>query len=100
MSVEDAARSPDRNAITRCLGPLGVDAPGQMPEVDVEGCDVATGEMLLLCSDGLWKYADEPAELAQLATAALPLDIARHMVTYANERGGSDNITAAVLRLP
>ena len=66
MTPEQAAQAPDRNAITRCLGPLGQDDPGQMPEVDVVACQVEAGQMLLLCSDGLWKYASDPAQLAPL----------------------------------
>ena len=104
MTAEEAAHSPQRNAITRCLGPLGVDGPGQDPQVDVVACDVPSGEMLLLCSDGLWKYAAEPADLARVAQSpsegGLPLDISRHLVAYANECGGTDNITAAILKVP
>jgi serine/threonine protein phosphatase PrpC len=104
MTAEEAAHAPQRNAITRCLGPLGVDGPGQEPQVDVVACEMSPGQMLLLCSDGMWKYADEPADLARLAQAlpesALPLDVSRHMVDYANQRGGSDNITAAILKVP
>jgi serine/threonine protein phosphatase PrpC len=104
MTAEEASHAPQRNAITRCLGPLGVDGPDQDPQVDVVGRDVASGQLLLLCSDGLWKYAAEPADLARLAQSpsegGLPLDISRHLVSYANECGGTDNITAAILRVP
>jgi serine/threonine protein phosphatase PrpC len=104
MSPAEAAQAPERNAITRCIGPLGQDEPGQVPEVDVVVCELDSGQLLLLCSDGLWKYASEPGELARLAQAApsgmQPIDIARHLVEYANQCGGTDNITAAVLKVP
>jgi serine/threonine protein phosphatase PrpC len=104
LSPEEAAEAPERNAITRCLGPLGVDAPGEGPEADVVACEVSPGQMLLLCSDGLWKYTEDPAELGALvgeaaARAPLALDISRHLIEFANARGGSDNITAAILKL-
>ena len=104
MTAEQALHSPQRNAITRCLGPLGVDGPGQEPKVDVVVCELSPGQMLLLCSDGLWKYAAEPADLArqtqELPADSLPLDLSRHLVGYANQCGGSDNITAAILKVP
>jgi serine/threonine protein phosphatase PrpC len=104
MSPEEAAQAPERNAITRCLGPLGVDGPDQVPEADVVACDVSPGQMLLCCSDGLWKYTADPAELGALvrdlaAKSPLPLDISRQLIEFANARGGSDNITAAILTL-
>jgi len=104
LSPEEAAQAPERNAITRCLGPLGVDAPGEAPEAGVVACEVSPGQMLLLCSDGLWKYAEDPAALGALvgeaaAGAPLALDISRHLIEFANARGGSDNITAAILQL-
>jgi serine/threonine protein phosphatase PrpC len=58
--------------------------------------------MLLLCSDGLWKYAPDPHELAALLGQSRrgvgPLELSRCLVDYANARGGTDNVTAAILR--
>ena len=104
MTPEEASHAPERNAIMRSLGPLGVDRPGQEPQVDVIACEVSSGQILLLCSDGLWKYAPEAADLARLAhllpASAPPLDISRLMVDYANQHGGSDNVTTAILKVP
>ena len=57
----------------------------------------------MLCSDGLWNYADEPAALARAFTdagkdAADAAGICRALVAFANAAGGSDNITVGVLR--
>jgi serine/threonine protein phosphatase PrpC len=60
---------------------------------------------LLLCSDGLWNYAETAPEVA---AAAAPgegepddlLTTARRLVDFANERGGSDNITVVLVDLP
>ena len=54
---------------------------------------------LLLVSDGLWNYAIEPSQLV-VAIGEEPLErlaLARRLVTFANESGGSDNITVVVI---
>lgn len=57
---------------------------------------------LLLVSDGLWNYSLEPAQLVAAAgeEAVGRLDLARRLVTFANDAGGSDNITVVVVDLP
>ncbi|HEX8003043.1 MAG TPA: protein phosphatase 2C domain-containing protein [Mycobacteriales bacterium] len=50
---------------------------------------------LLLCSDGLWNYADRPA-----AGEGDPLTVARALVDLANGAGGADNITVVVVDVP
>jgi PPM family protein phosphatase len=56
--------------------------------------------LVLLCTDGLWNYLRDPAELADTVRAAAAgplLDAARALVAYAVDAGGRDNITAALL---
>ena len=103
MTPAQAAASPNCNAILQAVGPLNYD-DGEQPEPpkpDVVSCDLLPGHLLLLCSDGLWKYAPEPSELAELVRQqpprTAPLDLSRHLIDFANTRGGTDNITAAIL---
>jgi serine/threonine protein phosphatase PrpC len=104
MSPLEAAASSNCNAILRAVGPLNFDegAPHQAPAADVVSCDLLPGHVLLLCSDGLWKYAPEAVELAELVRAAPrgagPLELACRLVDFANTRGGTDNVTAVILR--
>jgi serine/threonine protein phosphatase PrpC len=104
MSPLEAAASPNRNAILRAVGPLNFDegSPHQAPAADVVNCELLPGHMLLLCSDGLWKYTSDATELADLVRAAPrgdgPLELTRRLVEFANTRGGTDNVTAAILR--
>jgi PPM family protein phosphatase len=64
--------------------------------------DVPGPGRLLLVSDGLWNYTLEPAHL--VAAMGDPnserIDLARRLVTFANDAGGSDNITVVVVDLP
>ena len=57
----------------------------------------------MLCSDGVWNYASSAGALARLverlAPEAAPAAVARTLADMALERGGRDNITAAVIDL-
>ena len=101
MSLEEALRSKEAHAITRCLGALNGDDP---LEPSAATFPLPTdGGLLLLCSDGLWNYADTPEELAALVGAAPPETdaraLCRRLVEFALAEGGRDNVTAAVLAL-
>ncbi|WP_309739234.1 protein phosphatase 2C domain-containing protein [Chamaesiphon sp. OTE_20_metabat_361] len=54
---------------------------------------------LLLCTDGLWNYAPDPAYLYHTLRRSPTLDsaaIVRHLISYANQQGGQDNITVGI----
>ena len=82
------------NVIHRCLG------PEPLVEIDVEGPHtVEAGDVFLLCSDGLSGQLTDP-EMGAVATALPPEEACRFLVDLANLRGGPDNITALVVRIP
>jgi serine/threonine protein phosphatase PrpC len=57
----------------------------------------------MLCSDGLWNYQPEAAELAGLALPLAltdPLGAAAALVQFALEAGGMDNITVVLGPFP
>ena len=57
--------------------------------------------LVLLCSDGLWNYLPEPADLtAKLPDSGAPLQIASELTAAALEAGGHDNITVVVIPYP
>ena len=59
MSEAEATRSPNAHAIVQCLGD-----PDDLPDPHIVTVAPAPGETLLLCTDGLWNYALQPARLA------------------------------------
>jgi protein phosphatase len=92
LSEERALSHPGRSTLTRCLGRELIVA------IDRITRPLAPGDVLLLCSDGLYNtLADEElaAELADRDADAA----ARALVDRANERGTLDNVTAAVVRV-
>lgn len=97
LSYAEAILSPKAHAIT---GWLGADAGAEMTPSFVNFHAPGEG-WLLLCSDGLWNYAPEVQDVSGLIMqnpSSTALDIARGLVSYANARGGEDNISAALLR--
>jgi protein phosphatase len=97
MTRAEAARSPLRNVITRALGTQGSVTP------DVIEIDVESGDLFLLCSDGLTReLSDEKIESLLNAPVAghSPLDeLCCRLIQAANKAGGNDNITALLVRV-
>jgi serine/threonine protein phosphatase PrpC len=93
MTPEQAKQSTHRNIITRAVGPL------EKVIVDTLVFDALDHDTFLLCSDGLHGYFEDDAELAGLLSAEALDGVPQRLIELANERGGSDNITAIVLRV-
>jgi len=92
LTEEQAERSSRRNIVTRCLGP----EPGVAPDVTV--LPLRENDVLLLCSDGLTGAVGDDI-LAAAATECPPSFACSNLIDLANEAGGPDNITVAVLRI-
>lgn len=59
--------------------------------------------VVVVCSDGLWNYAEAAEEMAQAVppdAAVRPLHSARVLVGHALDGGGHDNVTVAVVPFP
>ena len=97
-TMDEAMASPQAHVITRWLG---ADLPE--PEPHVEQFTPTGPGVLLLCSDGLWNYRPEAAELAAMAMPAAltrPLDAAADLAKFALDSGGLDNITVVIIPFP
>ncbi|MFC5905759.1 PP2C family protein-serine/threonine phosphatase [Streptacidiphilus monticola] len=95
MSEADAFADPRAHAIT---GWLGADAVEVEPHV-LSFVPDAPG-VVLICTDGLWNYAEAAADLAAVVPAdarTRPLEAAQALARYACDRGGHDNVTVAIL---
>jgi len=90
LSPEEASTHPHRNVITRALGnetDLAVDSFVEQ---------LAPGEWLLLCSDGLTGHVEDH-ELGHIVRDThSPQAATSAMVALANERGGTDNISVVL----
>lgn len=86
LTPEQARRHPQRNLVTRALGTKPA------VEVDLFEGQMAEGDRLLLCTDGL-SGPVEDLEIDAIVREYPPQEAARLLIAKANERGGSDNIT-------
>ncbi len=91
LTPDEAAVHPQRSIITRALG---VDAS---VEVDVYPVELAPGDRLLLCSDGLTGMVQFDAIAATLRREEDPARAATQLIDAANAAGGEDNITVVVV---
>lgn len=80
--------------LTRCIG---YDEVGWEP--DVRRCELAAGDLVLLASDGLTGYVDDPAIAEALRLGLSPSASAHVLVERALVAGGHDNITVLLARV-
>jgi PPM family protein phosphatase len=93
ISEHEAAHSPQKNLITRALG---IDA---LAEADTHEFRTRTGDLYLLCSDGLSDMVETKGLLAELTSGHNVKEMVVRLVHAANEAGGRDNISAIVVRV-
>jgi protein phosphatase len=92
LTHEQARAHPLRNVVTRAIGA----APDL--SVDVTAHDMANGDVLLLCSDGLSGMVVD-SDLERIVRAhAEPKKAAEMLVAEANAKGGEDNITVILVK--
>ena len=84
--VPHSYANPAKKAARFCLAVFEPDGPG----------------LVLACSDGLWNYVPDPADMAELAAGVSGglLATASALTTVALEGGGHDNITAVLAVWP
>jgi protein phosphatase len=93
MTPAQAQTSPYRNVLSRSLG------VEPKVEVDMYQAHLASGEFLMLCSDGVSTYVglDDLREVFRDVYTAQ--EAADELVKLALDRGGSDNATVVVARM-
>lgn len=89
ITEEEAQNHPARNRIERALG--FSDATPDITEVDLQ-----PGDMLLLCSDGVYTVLNSQAIAGCLARANDAENAAKRLVKVALNKGTDDNSTAVV----
>jgi serine/threonine protein phosphatase PrpC len=76
---------------------LGADSePEPWSENSVRTITTAGPGVLLLCSDGLWNYLPDAADIARYCNGVEPIAAARALTQHALDSGGQDNITVAI----
>ncbi|MBE7448864.1 MAG: Stp1/IreP family PP2C-type Ser/Thr phosphatase [Kofleriaceae bacterium] len=92
MTEEEERNFPHKNVITRALGMR------ETVQVDIRAHQIKSGDVFLLCSDGLSGMVTDD-QMAQIANNAKSLERAvAELVDAANRAGGTDNITILMLQ--
>lgn len=93
MTEEEAERSPRRNIVTRAVG------TDNTVDVELTEVPVRSGDVLLLCSDGLTRGVRTNDILHVLGGSDDLPAITERLITMANDAGGDDNTTVLVVAL-
>ena len=91
ITEEERRTSPRRNVITRAIGVTNE------PELEIKQGVLAPGHTFVICSDGLTNHVADEEILGMLLAQSVE-DACHAMIGLAIERGGTDNVTAVVVR--
>ena len=90
ITEEEAASHPHRNVILFSIG------SEKKPKIDLFEIALAMGDKIFLCSDGLTRHVSDEEICTVLENQNLE-QAAEQLVQMANDRGGQDNITVAII---
>jgi serine/threonine protein phosphatase PrpC len=91
LTDNDARRHPWRNVVTRAI------TGGDDPSPDIQEIQLAAGDRLLICSDGLSSVVPNEEIHALIATGSSADAVSAALIEAANEAGGPDNITVVIV---
>lgn len=92
ITAEEARRHPNRNLITRALGP---DADAQC---DGYICPMKAGEYLLLCTDGLVNTVTDQEMLFEVIHRGSPDSCLERLMEISKNQGAPDNVTVVLMQ--
>lgn len=94
LSPQQVENHPVSHMLTRSLGP----SPSVVPECQSIHSGLRKGDRFLLCSDGLYNHV-QGDEIAKIIRVKGDEEAVQELVSLANARGGSDNITVLVVTI-
>src|SRR5581483_4702787 len=95
LRPEEAENHPQRHILTAALG-ISEEPAFETPPAPLA---LQSSDTLLLCTDGLWGTVSND-ELKEYVNSRNASEACRELVRLAKERGGPDNITVQLLRIP
>jgi protein phosphatase len=92
MTEEEERNFPHKNVITRALGMR------ETVQVDIRGFQIESGDVYVLCSDGLSGMVQDNSISGIVGNAKSLERAVAELVDQANRHGGTDNITTLLLQ--
>lgn len=91
ITKQEAMHHPHKNYITRAIG------TSSMVQPEIRTLDRKSGDVWLLCSDGMSNYIDD-GEIERILCGQTDRErCVRQLIDMALERGGADNITVVLV---
>lgn len=90
ITEEEAASHPHRNVILYSIG------SEKTPKIDLFEVPLMPGDLIFLCSDGLTRHVTDD-EISDILSREGLEAAAKSLIDLANQRGGEDNISAAII---
>ena len=94
LTLDEAEHYPQKNVLYRAIGQNEQLKMDRLIRTLPAGCQV------LICTDGLWDLVEEDTILKLIMDSVSPQEACDSLVRVANDRGGSDNISVIVFRVP
>lgn len=95
ITPAEAASHPQRHMLTAALGA----AREVSADVSRNPIPLRPGDLLLLCTDGLWGQMSDQELLSVVQNRKSITDACKDLARIAKQRGGPDNITIQILRI-
>ncbi len=98
ITKEEAIKNAENNILTRALGAeaaIDIDV-SRFWIWDSKDCDVNSDDLILLCSDGLYKNISEKEIIKIIFNKPLE-EACKELVKLSNDRGGKDNISVTLM---
>jgi len=92
ISPSEANKHPQRNILYRAMG------QDEHLEPDIELFTIDNGDLLMMCSDGLWGVLDDQKMLSIIQSKSNLNESSAQLVAAANEQGGPDNISVILIK--
>jgi len=92
MNLEEAKASPLQSVITRAIG------TSESVEPDIFTGDLEAGDIVLLTSDGLTRYADGKIIASLILSSGNLADACQALIDRAKQQGAVDNVTCLLLQ--
>ena len=93
ITPEEARTHPRKNLITRALG------AEERIRADLYERELAPGDFLLLCSDGLSNIVSDQELLYEVIHGGDPADCCQRLLNITISRGAPDNVTAVLFQI-
>lgn len=94
LTLEEAEHYPQKNVLYRAIG--------QNEQLKMERLirTLPAGAKVVICTDGLWDKVEDETIREIASEARSPQEACDRLVRLANERGGADNVTVIVFKVP